>query len=137
MSVGGAWWDRVDDFPHVLGQSMLAEPEAIWPVLDEWVECDNLWLRRVAILSQLDAKDRTDEERLFSYCSMRMSERGFFIRKAIGWALRQYARTAPTAVCNFCIAHREGLSGLSFREATKHLQLPHPVCDGIEKPQKT
>ena len=137
MIVEGAWWDLVDDFPHVLGQLVLAEPAAVWPVLDEWIGCDNLWLRRVAILSQLDAKDRTDEKRLFSYCLMHMSEREFFIRKAIGWALRQYARTAPTAVRDFCIAHREDLSGLSFREAMKHLQLPDLTRDGIEKPQKT
>lgn len=136
MIVGGAWWDLVDDFPHVLGQLVLEDPAAMWPVLDEWIDSDDLWLRRVAILSQIDAKHRTDERRLFDYCLRCASERVFFIRKAIGWAFRQYARTAPDAVCAFCLAHREGLSGLSFREATKHLDWVMGASEEGENPQK-
>ncbi len=136
MILEGAWWDLVDDFPHVLCQLLLAEPSAMWPVLDEWIESDDLWLRRVAILAQLDAKEKTDEGRLFSYCTRSMSEREFFIRKAVGWALRQYARTDPDAVRDFCLTHREGLSGLSFREAMKHLDVVGTATERDEKPQK-
>lgn len=121
MIVDGAWWDLVDDFAHVLCRLMLQDPTRTGPLLDDWIDADDLWLRRIAILGQLDAKERTDEMRLFGYCSRRAHEREFFIRKAIGWALRQYARTAPDTVRTWCLEHRNALSGLSFREATKHL----------------
>lgn len=132
MIVDGAWWDLVDDFAHVLCRLLLQDPARIGPVLDAWLDDDVRWLRRIAILSQLDAKDRTDEARLFGACERRAHEREFFIRKAIGWALRQYARTAPDVVLAWCLAHRNTLSGLSFREATKHLTVP----SGVENPQK-
>lgn len=121
MIVEGAWWDLVDDFSHVACRLLLTEPAVMGPVLDAWIDDPVLWLRRVAILSQLDAKERTDEARLFGYCERRAHEREFFVRKAIGWALRQYGRTAPDTVRTWCEDHRESLSSLSFREATKHL----------------
>ena len=124
MIVEGAWWDLVDDFAHVACRLLLREPEVMGPVLDEWIDDPVLWLRRIAILSQLDARARTDERRLFDYCLRRADEREFFVRKAIGWALRQYARTAPDTVRAWCIEHRECLSSLTFREATKHLAVP-------------
>jgi 3-methyladenine DNA glycosylase AlkD len=58
---------------------------------------------------------------LLGYCLARAPEKEFFIRKAIGWALREYAKTAPDAVREFALNHRDELSGLSFREATKHI----------------
>jgi 3-methyladenine DNA glycosylase AlkD len=81
-----------------------------------------LWLRRTAILYQLSWKQDTDATRLFSYCQLNAAEPDFFIRKAIGWALRQYARAAPQAVLNFVSAHQQQLSALSVREALKHLR---------------
>jgi 3-methyladenine DNA glycosylase AlkD len=80
-----------------------------------------MWLRRVALLHQLEWKARTDEPRLFRYCLLCAHEPEFFIRKAIGWALRQYARTNPAAVRQFLTVNRAQLSGLSLREAAKHL----------------
>jgi 3-methyladenine DNA glycosylase AlkD len=68
------------------------------------------------------AQERTDAERLFSFCERRLHEKEFFIRKAVGWALREYARTDPGAVADFVVEHRDRLSGLSYREATKHIQ---------------
>lgn len=121
MIVEGAWWDLVDDFAHVACRLLLREPEVMGPALDRWIDDPVLWLRRIAILSQLDARAHTDERRLFDYCLRRAHEREFFVRKAIGWALRQYARTAPDTVRTWCLEHRERLSGLTFREATKHL----------------
>ena len=67
------------------------------------------------------AKERTDAVRLFRFCEERSFEKEFFIRKAIGWALRQHARADPTPWPRFVMAHRDGLSGLSYREATRHI----------------
>ena len=80
-------------------------------------------MARSAILHQLSYKDYNDPERLFAYCLARAGEPDFFYRKAIGWALRQYARTDPDAVAAFCTQYRSALSPLSYREATKHLDL--------------
>ena len=66
-------------------------------------------------------KERTDAERLFRYCDRRSADTEFFIRKALGWALRQYARTDPDAVRSYVAANADHLSGLTKREATKHL----------------
>ena len=89
--------------------------------MDALIRAPDFWLRRIALLHQLDWKQDTDAARLFAYCLRCADEREFFIRKAIGWALRQYARTNPVAVRQFLTTNREKLSGLSFREASKHL----------------
>ncbi len=87
--------------------------------MDAWVRDENLWIARTAILYQLHYKAETDENRLFEYCSLQAGHKDFFIRKAIGWALREYAYTAPDAVRAFL--EREKFSPLSVREASKHL----------------
>lgn len=120
--VEGAWWDFVDETAtHLIRELVLEHPSRIWPVVDEWSQDDNMWLRRTSLTCQIGAKERTDADRLFRFCEMRMHETEFFIRKAIGWALREYAKTDPEAVAAFAREHRESLSGLSFREATKHI----------------
>lgn len=120
--VEGAWWDFVDETAtHMIRKLVLDHPDMMWPVVEAWNEDDEMWLRRTSILCQVGAKDRTDAARLFRFCENRMHEEEFFIRKAIGWALRDYARTHPGAVAGFANSHRDGLSGLSFREATKHI----------------
>lgn len=120
--VEGAWWDFVDETAtHMIRQLVIDHPEETWPVVDGWVDDDDMWLRRAAIICQVGAKERTDADRLWRYCASRAHEKEFFIRKAIGWALRDYARTDPGAVAGFVDRHRDDLSGLSFREATKHI----------------
>ena len=120
----GAWWDLVDGVAsRLVGGALAHEPEGVAPVLDRWIDDPNLWIRRAAIIAQLNRKGDTDAERLFRYCLARAHEAEFFIRKAIGWALRQYAKTDPDAVSHFLRAHREVLSNLSYREASKHLML--------------
>ena len=124
MIVDGAWWDLVDEIAvHLVGRVLLRQRNRMTPKIVTWIDDPDLWLRRTAILSQLGHKDATDEGLLFAACERRMDEREFFIRKAIGWALRDYARTAPDAVARFVADHRTELSGLSYREATKHLDL--------------
>jgi 3-methyladenine DNA glycosylase AlkD len=122
LIVEGAWWDFVDAVATALiGHLVVNHPAKAWPEVDTWIDHPDMWLRRSAIICQVGAKGRTDAERLFAYSEGRLAEKEFFIRKAIGWALRDYARTDPEAVAGFVTTHRDRLSGLSFREATKHI----------------
>lgn len=117
----GAWWDLVDEVAtHLIRELVRNFPEKTWPTVDGWVEDESMWLRRTAIICQVGLKASTDADRLFDFCRRRAFEKEFFIRKAIGWALREYAKTDPDAVANFVMEHRD-LSGLSYREATKHI----------------
>jgi 3-methyladenine DNA glycosylase AlkD len=117
-----SWWDTVDGLAQTMGLLVLRERKLI-ARMDQLIRDENLWLRRVALLHQLGWKSETDQERLFRYCLLCAPEREFFIRKAIGWALRQYARTAPDTVRAFLLAHQGVLSALTIREAGKHLGL--------------
>lgn len=118
----GAWWDFVDETAvHMIRHLVLAYPVEVWPTVDTYIDHDDMWFRRTAIICQVGAKETTDQARLFRYCAARMHETEFFIRKGIGWALREYAKTDPQAVASFVLEHRDALSGLSFREATKHI----------------
>ena len=120
--VEGAWWDFVDETAtHMIRELVLGHPQEMWPVVDEWNDAADMWLRRTSIICQVGARERTDTERLFRYCTARLGEKEFFIRKAIGWALRDYARTDPVAVASYVSEHGEEMSGLSRREATKHI----------------
>lgn len=120
MVLAKSWWDTVDGLAVTIGGVVLSEP-ALAGRMDELIDSPEMWLRRVALLHQLEYKERTDEQRLFRYCLLCAHEPEFFIRKAIGWALRQYARTNPAAVRQFLTINRAQLSGLSWREAAKHL----------------
>ncbi|MDX1468765.1 MAG: DNA alkylation repair protein [Acidimicrobiia bacterium] len=123
LIVEGAWWDFVDEVAtHLIRPLVVAHPAVTWPEVDTWIDDGDMWLRRSAILCQIGAKEHTDEGRLFAFCAARAHETEFFIRKAIGWALREHAKTNPEAVVRFVNTHREQLSGLSFREATKHIK---------------
>ena len=115
-----SWWDSVDGLAVTIGSIVAREPQLVGR-MDALIRAPDFWLRRIALLHQLDWKQDTDAARLFAYCLRCADEREFFIRKAIGWALRQYARTNPVAVRQFLATNREKLSGLSFREASKHL----------------
>jgi len=118
----GAWWDFVDDIAsNLVGGALAKNPDATWPVLDAWINDDNMWIRRTAILAQLRRKEKTDEETLFRYCLTCADEKDFFIRKAIGWTLRQYADTNPAAVREFLNHHGQHFSPLTIREASKRL----------------
>ena len=88
----------------------------------EWATDDDRWLRRTAVICQVGAKDRTDLDLLSHAIEANLDDRDFFLRKAIGWALRQHARTDPDWVRAFVAAHDDRLSGLSRREALKHLE---------------
>lgn len=113
------WWDTVDTLAaHLVGTLVSAHPELV-SAMDEWVGADDMWLVRTAILHQLRYKERTDADRLFRYCTRQAGHTDFFVRKAIGWALREYAKTDPVAVRAYVTGHR--LAPLSAREALKNL----------------
>lgn len=117
-----SWWDTVDELAaNVVGPIVAGHPE-LKKTMDAWSKSENLWLARTAILHQLKYKERTDAARLFKYCRARATEKDFFVRKAIGWALRVYAATDPDAVAKFVEANEERLSGLSKREALRGVE---------------
>ena len=116
-----SWWDSVDGLAGVVGDVVRREPELGQAQMDEALHHPNLWVRRVAMLHQLGWRAQVDAQRLFAYALHLAPEKDFFIRKAIGWALRDYARHDPQAVRGFLDAQGEKLSLLSVREAAKHL----------------
>lgn len=120
------WWETVDGLSAVIAEVMHAavqqKPNAA-ATMDVWLKHPSHWVRRSAMLHQLGWRLDTDTTRLFGYATQLADEKEFFIRKAIGWALRDYARWNPQAVTDFLVEHRASLSGLTVREAAKHLQL--------------
>ncbi|MHA3702363.1 DNA alkylation repair protein [Jatrophihabitans sp. YIM 134969] len=118
--VTGAWWDHVDAVAHTTCELLQVHRPEMTPVLQEWATADDRWLRRSAVIGQLDARADTDLDLLTEVIEANVTDSEFFVRKAIGWALRQYARTDPAWVRAFVDAH-PALSPLSRREALKHL----------------
>lgn len=125
----GAWWDLVDEVAaRRVGPILRDHPEQTTPVLRSWAVGegrDDMWLRRAAIISQVGSHGATDTA-LLAACieaNLEGSRFGsqFWIRKSVGWALRQYARTDPEWVRKAVAGYGNRLSGLSRREALKHL----------------
>ncbi len=122
LVVTGAWWDHVDELASQrIGPILLAHSAAMTPVVSGWATDEDLWLRRTAILSQLTFKERTDTDLLRTAIEPNLADTSFWIRKAIGWSLRQHARTDPDWVREAVAQWGGRLSGLSRREALKHL----------------
>lgn len=116
-----SWWDTVDHLAaHVVGGLVAADP-ALGGEMDAWIDDADPWTARTALLHQLRFKEDTDADRLFAYCLRRAADTDFFLRKAIGWSLREYAKTAPGEVRSFVADNRSLFSPLSVREALKHL----------------
>jgi 3-methyladenine DNA glycosylase AlkD len=122
MATTGAWWDHVDAVAHRIADLHDAHPEETAAAVRRWSTSDDMWLRRLAIISQLGRRDRVDTALLTEVIDRNASDTEFFIRKAIGWSLREYARVDPDWVRDF-VAARD-LSGLSRREALKHVGIP-------------
>jgi 3-methyladenine DNA glycosylase AlkD len=114
-----SWWDTVDNISHIVGILFKRFPEVREKYLAKWRASKNIWLRRTAILFQLDFKQETDFDLLCEIIRENVGSKEFFINKAIGWSLRQYARIDPKAVKKFVNATE--LHPLSRREALKHL----------------
>ncbi len=115
-----SWWDTVDHLAvHGVGEILRHHPSVIRATNRRYMESGELWLQRTALIFQLQYKEHTDTGILFGNIKELSTHPDFFIRKGIGWALRQYARVDPEAVRHFVASQR--LSPLSVREAMKHL----------------
>ena len=115
-----SWWDTVDCFPKLLGGIVLRSGSKGRRAMDQAVKHENFWVRRIAMLHQLGMRDETDTARLFKYADKLASEKEFFIRKAVGWALRDYAWHDWRAVEKYLKGAKQRLSGLTVREASKN-----------------
>jgi 3-methyladenine DNA glycosylase AlkD len=112
------WWDTIDSIVGTYGHLVKRQPE-LTKEMDRYSVSDNFWLRRISLIYQLGYKKETNQAKLFEYCLLMADEKEFFIRKAIGWSLRQYARVEPEKVKEFVSKNK--LSTLSTREALKRL----------------
>ncbi|GAA3715961.1 DNA alkylation repair protein [Microlunatus aurantiacus] len=122
LVVTGAWWDHVDVVAiHLIGPIQRASRPALDATLRAWATDPDRWLRRTAIIHQVGSAEELDRQLLVECLLPNLADREFFIRKAIGWALRQHARVDPDWVRGFVAEHEDRMSGLSRREATKHL----------------
>jgi 3-methyladenine DNA glycosylase AlkD len=122
LIVTGAWWDYVDDIAaHRVGPILREHPATMRRRMLAWSRSRDLWKRRTSIICQLGFKADTDLELLYACIEPSLASREFFLRKAIGWALRQYAWTDPAEIRRYVRIHRERLSNLSRREALKNL----------------
>jgi 3-methyladenine DNA glycosylase AlkD len=122
MIITGAWWDLVDGIAsHRLGELLRRHPTQIKKRMLRWSRDKDIWKRRSSIICQLGFKQDTDLDLLYACIEPSLDSDEFFLRKAIGWALRQYAWTDPDEVIRYVNAHEGSLSGLSKREALKNV----------------
>ncbi|MDE2371961.1 MAG: DNA alkylation repair protein [Burkholderiales bacterium] len=135
MIVEGAWWDYDDEISgQPLARLLEADPKSMKPVLRRWARGDDLWLRRAAMLSQRSLKSGFDA--VLFYDTLLPSLAGglfadeFFIRKGMGWALRERSYAAPDEVLAFCNEYRDRLSPLTRREALKAIARRRPAASG-------
>lgn len=119
-----SWWDTVDVLaPRIAGPILRSERKALQQWTTKWINSDNFWLQRSAIIVQLSYKHETDAELLFHHILKRAHSTEFFVRKGAGWALREYSKTNEKAVRTFVTKHRAVLSPLTIREGTKYIAM--------------
>ncbi|MDI2586356.1 DNA alkylation repair protein [Psychrobacillus sp. NEAU-3TGS] len=116
-----SWWDSVDAIaPKIVGDIVKMNRVEGEAVMMEWAKSENMWTNRASILHQLKYKQETNEELLFATINRHATSKEFFIQKAIGWVLREYAKTSPEVVRQF--VENTKLAPLSKREALKHMK---------------
>lgn len=119
-----SWWDSIDLIaPHLLGQLLETFPKETKMVFEKWLDSDSIWLKRSVIIAQLRFKSATDTTLLEHALIKNLGSKEFFINKALGWALREYAKTNAVFVVDFVKKHP--LQPLSRREALKHFPKDH------------
>ena len=120
MIVTKSWWDTVDWIAaKIAGSYFIKYPAQIKPITEKWMASSNMWLQRSALLFQLKYKKNTDEKLLYDYITRLAEHKNFFIRKAIGWTLREYSKTNPKSVEKFIKSHT--LSPLSVKEGMRRI----------------
>jgi 3-methyladenine DNA glycosylase AlkD len=116
-------WAYVDPLAgDIAGLIALRHPDA-WPLIDAWATDEDFWVRRSALLTLLPAirQGQPDHERFERYATPMLAEKEFFIRKAIGWVLRETAKKDPAYVAAWTRSHLDQMSGVTFREAVRRL----------------
>jgi 3-methyladenine DNA glycosylase AlkD len=122
LIVSGAWWDYVDDIAaHRIGPLFQAYPREMRRLLITWSRSPDMWKRRTSIICQIQLGDATDLPLLYECIQPSLSSKEFFLRKAIGWALRQVAWRDPDEVTRYVNERADALSPLSKREALKNV----------------
>ena len=120
LIVTKSWWETVDTIaPNLVGYLCKEYPELVSEYIIPWATNENIWLRRTAILYQLKYKDQVNIDVLEYVIEKNSNDNEFFIRKSIGWALRQYSKSNPEWVRAFIATHK--LSNLSIKEGSKYL----------------
>lgn len=119
MVTTNSWWDTVDYIATRGAGELVKKYPKLIKTMDKWSTHENMWLRRIAILHQMKFKQKTDVNRLFDYCKKNATDQEFFIQKAMGWALREYAYIDGKAILNFLENNK--MPNLTVREAKKHL----------------
>ena len=120
LLINNSWWDSVDTIAkYILGEYLREFPLETKNVITRFSRSENMWLNRSAILFQLGYKQKTNTDLLFSECLKHSHSNEFFIQKAIGWALREYAKSNPKAVIEF--VNSSNLKKLSSKEALKNI----------------
>ncbi len=114
-----SWWDSVDYLASICGKFFLIHETLVPIVTDQWIENEDFWLNRVAIIFQLHHKEKTDEALLYRYIKCHAASNEFFLQKACGWALRQHSKRFPDSVVSFI--EGQDLSPLTVREGLKHI----------------
>lgn len=118
----GEWWDYVDMIAqHLIGGLLWHNRDVMELELGRWINDPHLWIRRSAVLAQTRFKGDTNEAMLFEFCEDHLHETSFWMRKAIGWALREYSKTRPEAVRGFIQRNEDRMSGVTMREARKYV----------------
>jgi len=122
MIVTGAWWDYVDELAiRRVGPLLRSETGAIKPMMQRWAKDNDNWRQRTAVICQVGSNEETDTDLLAETIKSTMDNKDFFLRKGIGWALREYSKTNPPWVKDFVASHPT-LSPLSRREALRLIQ---------------
>jgi 3-methyladenine DNA glycosylase AlkD len=124
MIRAAAGWALVDPLAgDIAGRIALSDPRSAWPVIDRWARDDDFWVRRGALLCLLPGirANRPDLDRLDRYARAMLTEKEFFIRKAIGWVLRELSKKDPGYVAAWTEHHLTQMSGVTFREAVRRL----------------
>jgi 3-methyladenine DNA glycosylase AlkD len=120
LIVTGAWWDHVDEVAiKLVGPLLLVHPNETAAVLRQWARDSDRWRRRASVICQIGSRDATDTALLAECILANVDDSDFFLRKGIGWALREHAKTDPDWVRAFATSYRARLSPLSYREATR------------------
>lgn len=116
-----SWWDTVDHIAvHLVGKLALKDP-SVAKISQSWSKDDDLWIRRTSLLYQLSWKDNTNATLLYQNILILAHEKDFFIRKAIGWVLREYSKTDRKSVKSFIQEYNSQLSPLSIKEGSKYI----------------